>query len=229
MQRVEIIVKGEVQRVGYRDRIEKIAANIGVTGFVENVKPRDVKIVVEGEEEKIKKFIEKIKINEYPVDVKEINVSYEEPTNEFKYFEIKRGDWKEELGERFDVAGALLYKSVALGEKSVALGEKSVALGEKSVALSEKMLEKQDMTISEIKTVGNRVDNLTSVTQNNFDVLNIKYDIISQTMNKIFEELIKEREETKKELIKEREESRKSVERLVEAILKGKDNKNQQI
>ncbi|PKP56999.1 MAG: hypothetical protein CVT89_05230, partial [Candidatus Altiarchaeales archaeon HGW-Altiarchaeales-2] len=183
--------------------------------FVENVKPRDVKIVVEGEEEKIKKFIEKIKINEYPVDVKEINVSYEEPTNEFKYFEIKRGDWKEELGERFDVAGALLYKSVALGEKSV--------------ALSEKMLEKQDMTISEIKTVGNKVDNLTSVTQNNFDVLNIKYDIISQTMNKIFEELIKEREETKKELIKEREESRKSIERLVEAILKGKDNKNQQI
>ena len=215
MQRAEIIVKGEVQRVGYRDRIEKIAANTELAGFVENVKPRDVKIVVEGEEEKIKKFIEKIKINEYPVDVKEINVSYEEPTNEFKYFEIKRGDWKEELGERFDVAGALLYKSVALGEKSV--------------ALSEKMLEKQDMTISEIKTVGNRVDNLTSVTQNNFDVLNIKYDIISQTMNKIFEELIKEREETKKELIKEREESRKSIERLVEAILKGKDNKNQQI
>ncbi len=88
------------------------------------MKPRDVKIVVEGEEEKIKKFIEKIKINEYPVDVKEINVSYEEPTNEFEYFEIRQGDWEDEIVEKADVIVALLSKWVDSQEKLVTVQEK---------------------------------------------------------------------------------------------------------
>ncbi|MDI6730389.1 MAG: hypothetical protein QMD06_02460 [Candidatus Altarchaeum sp.] len=83
------------------------------------------------------------------------------------------------------------------------------------------MLQKQDITINEIKTMGNKIDNIgnkidnfTSVTMNNFNILDIKYGLISQNMNKIIGELIKEREE-----------SRKSMEILVEAILKSKDNK----
>ena len=38
-----IIAKGEVQRVGYRDAVEKIARKLKLIGFVENLKPsRDV-------------------------------------------------------------------------------------------------------------------------------------------------------------------------------------------
>jgi hypothetical protein len=98
------------------------------------------------------------------MDVESTEVSFETYEGEFEYFEIKRGDWHEELLERLDTAGTLLYKSVELGERSVALGEESVALGERSVALSErsvalgeksvgigeKMLEKQDKTIDAI-------------------------------------------------------------------------------
>ena len=158
MKRAILIVKGEVQRVGYRDAVEKIARKLNIRGFVENLKPYDVRIVAEGEDANISKFIEQIKIKKFPIDVESTEVGFEPYKGEFEYFEIKRGDWHEELLERLDTAGTLLYKSVELGEKSVALGEKSVALGEKSVALGEKsisigekMLEKQDATIEAIE------------------------------------------------------------------------------
>ena len=141
MQRLIIIAKGEVQRVGYRDAVQKIARKLGITGYVENLENGDVKIVAEGEENILREFIEKIKINKFPIFVEKIETKFAEPTREFKYFKIKRGDWREELGERFDLAGTLLYRSVELGEKSVELGERSVKLGEKSVELGEKSVE----------------------------------------------------------------------------------------
>ena len=41
-KRVEIIAKGEVQRVGYRDIVQKIARKLNIAGSVENIKPYDV-------------------------------------------------------------------------------------------------------------------------------------------------------------------------------------------
>ncbi len=150
MKRANIIVKGEVQRVGYRDAVVKLARKLKIVGFVENLKHYDVRIIAEGEDANIDLFIERIEIRKFPMDVESTEVSFETYEGEFEYFEIKRGDWHEELLERLDTAGTLLYKSVELGERSVALGEESVALGEKSVGIGEKMLEKQDKTIDAI-------------------------------------------------------------------------------
>ena len=147
MKRAVIIAKGEVQRVGYRDAVEKIARKLKITGFVHNLKPYDVRIVAEGEENSIDKFIEEIKIAKFPINVESTAVSFEKFKGKFKYFEIKRGNWKEELGERLDTAGTLLYRSVELGEKSVALSEKSVELGEKTVALSERSVELSERSV----------------------------------------------------------------------------------
>jgi len=158
MKRAILIVKGEVQRVGYRDAVEKIARKLNIRGFVENLKPYDVRIVAEGEDADISKFIEQIKIKKFSIDVESTEVGFEVYKGEFEYFEIKRGDWHEELLERLDTAGTLLYKSVELGEKSVELGEKSVVLGEESVSIGKKMLEKQDDTIAAIGEVSEKID-----------------------------------------------------------------------
>jgi hypothetical protein len=122
-----------------------------------NLKPYDVRIVAEGKDEDIDKFIEQIETRKFPIDVEGVDVTFEDYIGEFEYFEIKLGDWHEELFERLDTAGTLLYKSVELGERSVELGEKNVALSERSVALGEesvsigkKMLQKQDDTIEAI-------------------------------------------------------------------------------
>ncbi len=174
MKRVVIVAKGEVQRVGFRDEVERIARKLRLSGFVENIKPYDVKIVAEGEADNINRFIEQIKIKKYSIDVEDTIVNFDEFKGEFEYFEIRRGEWHEELGERLDAAGKLLYRSVELGEKSVKLSEKSVNLTEESVMIGRTMLEKQDETIDEIR--GLRYD-LKSYMEKRFD--RIEQEIIA--------------------------------------------------
>ena len=168
MKRAVSLAKGRVQRVGYRDGVEEIARQLEITGFVENVKPYDVRIVAEGDDSAIERFIEEIKIKKYPIDVERLDVQFEDFKSEFEYFEIKRGEWHEELGERLDAAGKLLYKSVELGDESVSIGKKML---EKQ----DMMLEKQDDTIGEIR--GLRED-LKSFMEERFNRLEREIEII---------------------------------------------------
>ncbi len=108
--RAVIIASGEVQRVGYRDVVERAARKIKLTGFVENIKPYDVRIICEGDKASIDSFVRLIRIKEYPIDVEHLDIRFEDATGEFEYFEIKRGDMTEELGERLDIARAEMTK-----------------------------------------------------------------------------------------------------------------------
>ena len=120
MKRAEIIAKGEVQRVGYRDVVEKIAHKLKLAGFVENLRPYDVRIIAEGEDDVLNEFITRIRIKDHPtspVSVEELDIRFVAATGEFEYFEIRRGDWMGELGERMDVAGVLLLMSVESGRE----------------------------------------------------------------------------------------------------------------
>ena len=110
MKRAIITVKGEVQRVGYRDFVERIARKLKINGFVENLKPHDVRIVCEGDEKPIATFLKQIDIKKSPVFVENIDAQYMEPTNEFKWFEIHRGEPMEEIGERMDVINTALLE-----------------------------------------------------------------------------------------------------------------------
>ena len=153
MQRAMITAKGDVQRVGYRDRVLKIARDLEIAGCVQNIEPYDVRMIAEGDEKRLKQFIEAIKIGRYPIFVKELDVEWGDATGEFEYFKVIRGDWREELAERFDVAGALLYRNVELGEKSIKLSEENIKLGKENIAIGRHMLEKQDTMIEEVRGV----------------------------------------------------------------------------
>ena len=207
MKRAEVTAKGNVQRVGYRDAVERIAQHLNITGFVENLKPYYVKIIAEGEEDVLDRFISEIRIEKFPIFIKDFDIEFRAATGEFEYFKIKRGDWGEELGERMDVAGILLYRSVELGEKSVSLGERSLKLGERSVELGEKMLEKQDAH-THILT------DLRDQTQQNFAILDTKYGRIADTMERLFDEMRNERKD-----------SRVMMENLTEAIIRLAESK----
>ncbi|RZN16058.1 MAG: acylphosphatase [Methanosarcinales archaeon] len=207
MKQAEITAKGTVQRVGYRDAVERIAQQLDITGFVENLKPYYVKIVAEGEEDILNKFISQIHIKKFPVSVNNLDIKFKAATGRFEYFEIKRGDWREELGERMDVAGILLYRSVELGERSVSLGERSLKLGERSVGLGEKMLEKQD-------THAHILTDLRDQTQQNFAILDTKYGRIADTMEKLIDEMRNERKD-----------SILMIENLTEAIIRLAESK----
>ena len=107
MKRANIIAKGKVQKVGYRDFVQDSARELGITGYVENLEDGTVKVVCEGEEAKIEDFIRDIKVKKDFIYVRETSLKYEAPTGEFKLFKIKYGDVPEELGDR--LGAALLY------------------------------------------------------------------------------------------------------------------------
>jgi acylphosphatase len=248
MKRAIVIARGEVRKVNYRDAVEEIARKLKLTGFVENLKPYDVRIVAEGEDEQIDLFIERIKINKFPIDVEGIEVRFEAYKGEFEYFEIKRGEWGEEIAERLDTAGKLLYRSVELGERSVELSERSVELGERSVELGERsvglgeesvkigrtMLGKQDETISITKTGvdemrESREENKTLLldfhhdTVQRFDSLDVKYGKITGNMEKLVQSVDRTSKNTERLLEsadKDRKEFRDAIKELTEAILK---------
>ncbi len=110
-------------------------------------------------------FIKRIKIIKFPIDVESVEVNFDDFRGEFEYFEIKRGEWGEEIVERLDTAGKLLYRSVELGERTLEVAERSAEFGEESVEIGKKMLGKQDMmlgkqdeTIDAIGGVSERID-----------------------------------------------------------------------
>jgi acylphosphatase/signal transduction histidine kinase len=105
MIRAELIVEGEVQRVGYRDFVQSVARSLGVKGYIENLKDGKVRIVCEADEEILKNFIKEIEVKREFINVTKIKIVKTSPaTGEFEYFEIRYGPLEEELGERMGTA-----------------------------------------------------------------------------------------------------------------------------
>ena len=144
MQRVEITARGDVQKVGFRDAVQRAARKLGLSGTVQNVEPYDVRIVAEGEEAALKEFVKAINIQDGPIRVQELDVSWAPATGEFQYFKILRGDWQEELGERFDTAVVLLHRSIELGEQNLMVSKENLAVGKMMLEKQDQMIEKQD-------------------------------------------------------------------------------------
>lgn len=182
MKRANIIAKGKVQKVGYRDFVQDNARELGITGYVENLEDGNVKVVCEGKEAEINEFIKGIEVKKDFIDVVETSVKYEEPTGEFKVFKIKYGDVVEELGDR--LGAALLY----LGATNQKIDAGFKMVGEKQGMMLEKqnmMLEKQEDTIAEIKNVSGKIDRgkediVTEIRNVSVKIDDSKEDIITE-------------------------------------------------
>jgi len=176
-KRAIITVSGEVQGVGYREMVSKIARKKQIAGFVENIRPYDVRIVCEGLEENIYSFIEKLNIKKFPVDVEEVNFIFSEPSGEFEIFEIRRGEIADELGERLDVARLEITKMV---EKQDGMLSRQDSMLEKQDNMLEKqdsMLDLQKKTIDTIKFEGEKTREAISIHVSD-DLADLRQEII---------------------------------------------------
>lgn len=104
-KRATIIVKGRVQKMGYRLMIDRIAFGLDLKGTVENLKDGSVKIICEGPEPNLRTFCKLIKIRKYPVRVDSTRTRLSAATGEFKEFEPlpdekldSNPNWKLNLG-----------------------------------------------------------------------------------------------------------------------------------
>jgi acylphosphatase len=147
MKRIIATVKGKVQRVGYRDWVDEIASSSGIKGFVENSGDKSVRVVAEGETQNLKNFIEFLYARDHPlIRVLNIDVTWEEPRNEFEYFEIKYGEFKQEAFER--IGDAAVYLRGMMKKQDKMLDKQDESLDKQ-----DKMLDKQDETIEILKDV----------------------------------------------------------------------------
>jgi len=88
--RVHIWVKGRVQAVGFRAHVEYHAGLIGVTGWVRNIGYDTVEALAEGTRDELERFIAQVKQGPRASRVEEARVEWEDPTNEFTEFGVKR-------------------------------------------------------------------------------------------------------------------------------------------
>lgn len=103
--KAELLVKGKVQKVGYRDYVQETARNLDVKGYVENLRNGSVRIVCEAAEDTIENFIKLVSVREDLVSVEKVEIVKTEPAaGEYEYFDVKYGPVEEEMGERMVAA-----------------------------------------------------------------------------------------------------------------------------
>jgi len=87
-KRVHVFYSGRVQGVGFRYTAQSIAEDLKVKGWVRNLHDGRVELVAQQEEEVLKEFLERIK-KYFSSYIKDIQIDWEKPTDEFEDFEIR--------------------------------------------------------------------------------------------------------------------------------------------
>ena len=133
-----ITVSGKVQRVGFRDKVEDLAMNYDIMGYVENRPRKEAFILAQGKKENLDQFCKMVQKLDPPCKVTSIKITEHPCENNYDVFSIVRGDPNEELAERFDNAVFYLHN---IDQKQDKMLEKQDKMLEKQ----DKMLEKQDI------------------------------------------------------------------------------------
>jgi acylphosphatase len=147
VKRVKAIVDGIVQGVGYRYNVKHIAVRYKLKGYVKNLDDGRVEIVAEGDEESLSKFLNDIRIKKEPILVESIDVSYEEPTGEFKAFKIITGSLEDEMVEGFSTGA--MYFNIVISKQDQMLEKQDLMLQKQDLMLQKQdlMLQKQDQML----------------------------------------------------------------------------------
>ncbi|NMB86512.1 MAG: acylphosphatase [Methanothrix sp.] len=149
MKRLTAYVSGQVQRTGYRARIVDFARALGLKGTVENLDDGRVKVIAEGDDDKLKWFEEAIDIKNTLIKVSSIKKEYSEPKGDFANFYKVVGPG--ETDSRLDTAADHLKELIlAVNRMNNNLGGKMDVMIQKQDQMLDKqdqMLDKQDQML----------------------------------------------------------------------------------
>ena len=153
-----VIVSGDVQSVGYRDRVRTIGNKVKVVGMVKNLPDGNVEVICQGERDVLDSFMAAIYLHEEFIAVKDIEIVKEGNISEksYDYFMIAYGELAEEFGER-------------MSEGIKYIRDNRVGINELGM--------KMDSGFNEL---GMKMDTLTEHTDSNFAKLDVKYHRISE-------------------------------------------------
>lgn len=89
VKQVILIIQGRVQGVFFRDSARRQAKKLGLTGWVSNQEDGTVKIVAEGKQEDLEKFIRWCYNGPRIARIDKVGTQWQEATGQFNNFEIK--------------------------------------------------------------------------------------------------------------------------------------------
>ena len=90
LKRVELLISGMVQGVGFRYYAYQKAQQLHVTGWVRNLPDSRVQVLAEGEREVLEDFISKLKAGPNFSVVQDIDISWSESIGQFSSFQVTR-------------------------------------------------------------------------------------------------------------------------------------------
>ncbi|ODS36879.1 MAG: hypothetical protein A7316_02240 [Candidatus Altiarchaeales archaeon WOR_SM1_86-2] len=210
MERARIIVKGEVQKVGFRSSIVEQMKSVKLKGYAENLPDGMVEVVCEGEKEKIEELINRIK--ETPPHFARVDSA--EPEWQEYVGDLKEPDRREEDVPVEGTQEKMLKVMQSFDQKAeivvVTLGNMDKRL-ESIDGKQDQMLDKQDQMLDKQDSTIDKIDDMHHDLAGRFDNLRGDYGVIHKTILEMLDEMRKERKE-----------SNERTEKLVKAILQSK-------
>lgn len=176
MKRLTALVSGNVQKVGYRGRVVDIARAFGLKGVIENLKDGKVKIIAEGDDEKLKWFESAIDIKNTLIHVSSINKEYSPASGELSDFYKLVGQG--ETDARLDTAASHLKDLIAaVNNMNNNLGGKIDRMNENLGGKMDRMLQKQDELLVEVKDMNTSLNDKMDKVLDKTDVMDLKGDM----------------------------------------------------
>ena len=144
-------MSGNVQQVGYRARVIDIANAFALKGMIENQKDGLVKIIAEGEEEKLRWFESAIDIKNALIHVNSMEKKYSQASGDFENFGklVLKGETDSWLDTAAEYLKDLVVGVNKINENLGGLGGKM----DQMIDRQDQMLDKQDATIGEIQAL----------------------------------------------------------------------------
>ncbi|MCX6678339.1 MAG: acylphosphatase [Methanothrix sp.] len=117
MPRLTAFISGMVQKTGYRANVVILANAFGLQGYVQNLPSGKVKVVAEGEQNDLERFLNCLTIKDALIDVQSIENEYTAATGDFIGFEkmVSGG----ETDQRLDKAADLLKDLIVVSKEVV--------------------------------------------------------------------------------------------------------------
>lgn len=157
MIRAILYISGNVQHANYRSKVVSIAKKYNVTGNVQNLSNGNVKIIAEGHEKDVEKFIQDINIKNTLINVTDLKKEFSTPTGEYEGFYklVSEG----ETDERLDTAADLLKELINVTRNGFSGLEKKQDI---MIETQKIMIGTQHETMGKIDnlgiTLGNKID-----------------------------------------------------------------------
>ena len=88
VKRLSAKVSGQVQGVGFRWHVQRIACSSHLTGYVRNTPDGDVEVVAEGEQTALQRLLEELRQGPPGAKIGNVSHAWQQTTGEYASFEI---------------------------------------------------------------------------------------------------------------------------------------------